>query len=160
MLALTKKTEYALIALTHLFRCQDGVVSAREIARESRVALPTITNILKRLTNAGFVTSERGACGGYGLSKSLQEISLHELITTIEGPFQFVQCTPHDRTWTTDACNLESSCPIRLPAQRIHEKLEAFLKNVSLAEIADGSGACEATVGISAAPYSPQSDME
>ena len=152
MVSLTKKTEYALIAMTHLFRCQDDVVSAREIARDSGVALPMITNILKRLAQVGFIVSERGACGGYGLSRPLEEISLHEVITAIEGPFQFVQCTPHGHSSAAGICELEPTCPIRLPAQRIHDKLETFLKNVSLAEIADTNGTCGATVGISAAP--------
>ena len=152
MVSLTKKTEYALIAMTHLFRRQEGVVSAREIARDSGVALPMITNILKRLAHAEFIASERGARGGYELSRPLEEISLHELITAIEGPFQFVQCTPHGHSSAAGTCELEPTCPIRMSAQRIHEKLETFFKNVSLAEIADTNGTCCATVGISAAP--------
>lgn len=137
MLALTKKTEYALIALSHLAKRTEPFVSAREIAQTCGVSLPVLTNILKTLTNAGFVESTRGACGGYGLARSMASISLHELITTIEGPFQFVQCVLSGPDANGLACDLEPSCPIRSPAFKIYDRMRAFLDNVTLDELVD-----------------------
>lgn len=135
MLALTKKTDYALIALSRLAHGSGGVVSAREIAEGSGVPLPILTNILKTLTGAGIVFSARGAAGGYGLAKSTEAISLHELITSIEGPFHLVKCMMASAVSSKMPCDLEPSCPIRQPAYRIHDRLREFLENVSLAEI-------------------------
>ena len=61
MLALTKRIDYALIALSHLAAEADRVISAREIAQTSGVPLPILTNILKTLAQAGVVLSSRGA---------------------------------------------------------------------------------------------------
>lgn len=135
MLTLTKKTHYALIALSLLAKRSGGVISARQIAETSGLPLPILTNVLKTLANAGIVSSTRGATGGYEPAKPMEAISLHELITTIEGPFHFVQCATSETQIEKGSCEHESSCPIRRPAYRIHDRLKAFLKSVSLSEI-------------------------
>ncbi len=137
MLALTKKTDYALIALSYLARHMEGVVSARELANVSRVPLPILTNILKTLAHAGMVVGERGSAGGYSLARSAESISLHELIAAIEGPFQFVQCVPVGPDSHRTPCELESCCSIRQPAHRIHGRLREFLESVTLAELVE-----------------------
>lgn len=136
MLALTRKTEYALIAMSHLAARLNEVVSAREIAESSGLPLPILTNILKTLAHAGVVRSTRGASGGYGLAKSIDAITLHELIATIEGPFQLVQCALADTASNgRSPCQLEPSCPIRTPVYKIHDRLKDFLEGVTLAEL-------------------------
>lgn len=137
MLALTKKTDYALIALSYLAKRVEGVVSARELASVSRVPLPILTNILKTLAHAGMVVSERGSAGGYSLAKSAESISLHELITAIEGPFHFVQCVAAGPDSRGNACGLEPGCAIRQPAHRVHGRLKEFLEGVTLAELVE-----------------------
>ncbi len=134
MLALTKKTDYALIALSELARRPDRLSSSREIAERYHVPLPLLTNILKNLSRAGIVCSERGACGGYRLAKDANLINLHELLTAIEGPFQFVRCSGDAEPVHTN-CELEPSCPIRLPAHRIRSRLRRILEDVTLAEL-------------------------
>lgn len=137
MLALTKKTDYALIALAHLARCGRGVVSARELSGVSHVPLPILTNILKTLAQAGLVTSERGAAGGYALARTANSITLHELINTIEGPFHLVQCAPGAEANHREPCELEGCCTIRQPAHRVHDRMREFLESVTLAELVE-----------------------
>ena len=137
MLALTKKTDYALIALSYLARRVEGVMSARELAGVSRVPLPILTNILKTLAHAGMVVSERGSAGGYSLARPPESISLHELITAIEGPVHFVQCVSAGGDAHRNECELEACCAIRQPAHRIHGRLKEFLESVTLAELVD-----------------------
>ena len=141
MLALTKKTDYALIALSHLARQSGSVVSAREIADRYHLPLPILTNILKTLAQASVLISERGASGGYGLAKPAESISLLELIATIEGPFQFVRCSLSAPETSQQPCDIESSCPIRLPAHRIRARLTEFLEHVTLAELMENDPA-------------------
>lgn len=142
MLGLTKKTDYALIALAYLARRRDSLVSAREIARATRMPLPILTNVLKTLAGEGIVASERGAHGGYGLAHAAHGISLFDLIGAVEGPVQFVQCADRepgaaDSTDARDTCSLEPCCLIRRSALRVHERFREFLRSVSLAELLD-----------------------
>lgn len=144
MLALTKKTDYALIALSHLAKSEDSVVSARTLAEASGIPFSILTNIMKELAHASIVKSERGPRGGYTLARPSDAISLHELITTIEGPFQFVQCIFSDSEESKRSCELTASCPIRTPAYKIHQHFRRFLENVSLAEIVTENGSTDA----------------
>jgi len=132
MLALTKKTDYALIALTHLARAGTGPTSARHIAERYAVPLPLLMNVLKRLGRQGMVRSVRGAKGGYRLAQRPDEITLAALIEAMEGPVGLVQCAvDHGPEGTTD-CRVSESCPVRWPAQKIHAKLQGFLETVTL----------------------------
>lgn len=141
MFALTKKTEYALIAVSYLARRPHEVSSAREIACATRVGLPILTNILKTLAGAGIVVSERGANGGYALARRPDAVSLHELIHAVEGPFQFVQCVGVEGDEPHEHCEHEGWCSIRGPAMRVHERLRTFLEKVTLAElVSEGNG--------------------
>ncbi len=149
MLALTKKTDYALIAVACMakraslaehngaVKQEAAVMSAREIACLTKVPQPILTNILKTLTSAGIVNSARGANGGYAMARSVVNISLRELIVAIEGPIQFVQCALQPPEATKDPCELEAMCPVRGPALRVHDRLDSFLEQVSLAEIVE-----------------------
>ena len=142
MLGLTKKTDYALIALAYLAKRKDSLVSAREIARATGMPLPILTNVLKTLAGEGIVASERGAHGGYGLAAAAQGISLYDLIGAVEGPVQFVQCADReqvvsDSTVPRETCSLEPCCLIRRSALRVHERFREFLRSVSLAELLD-----------------------
>lgn len=129
------KTDYALVALSHLAAHPDETTSARSISDECGVPLPILTNILKALSRAGCVSSERGANGGYRLARSSASINVDEVITAIEGPVQFVRCLPAERNGRAKPCELEPSCQIRLPIHRINEHLRKFLQGVPLSDL-------------------------
>lgn len=136
MLSLTKKTDYALIALVHLAKVKDpdGLVSAREIADSYQLSHQLLMNILKVLSNAGILSSVRGPKGGYRLDVSPAEITVDTLIEAIEGRVRFVQCAELDAD-DGHACGLLETCPIRWPAVRIHERLRSFLQGITVADL-------------------------
>ena len=71
MIVLTRKTDYALVAMAHLAHHpgEEGISSARDIADRYHVPLPVLMNILKTLNREGLVISVRGARGGYRLAR-------------------------------------------------------------------------------------------
>jgi len=135
MLSLTRKCDYALIALSHLGRSPGKVTSAREISETYRIPLPVLMNILKQLTREGIVASVRGARGGYHLAIEPSELSLRRLIMLLEGPIRLVQCAA--RGEGRGFCNGMRWCPVQTSALRLHRKLERFLEEVSLADIVE-----------------------
>lgn len=137
MLTLTKKTDYALIALTHLARQPEPMTSAREIGETYHVPLPLLMNILKTLTRGGLVHSVRGSRGGYGLAVKPSEISLARLVEVIEGPIHLVRCLASGHSNASLKCEVEHWCPIRAPVTRVHEHLVQFLETISIADIAE-----------------------
>ena len=134
MLTLTRKTEYAMIAVCHLAQVGQKVVSARDIAEEHSVPLPLLMNVLKKLNRSGHVKSVRGARGGYVLGIAPEEFTLAALIEAVEGPVHLVRCTNPDKEGRR--CGLTGTCFIRRPVAKVHERLRTFLNAVTIADIA------------------------
>jgi len=134
MLTLTRKTEYAMIAMCHLARAGQKVTSAREIAQTHGMPLPLLMNVLKRLNRTGHVTSVRGARGGYRLAVPPAEFTLDALIEAVEGPVHLVRCTNPAKN--ARRCTLTKPCPVRGSVRKVHDRLRAFLSGVTIADLA------------------------
>jgi len=143
MLSLTKKTEYALIAVCHLARSEREVVSARDIAERYAVRLPLLMNVLKALNRGGLLASVRGARGGYRLAAPPQTITLAALIAAVETPVRLVRCAP-PRAAERPSCELSDSCPIRGPVHKLHGRLNNLLTQVTVADFAFDAGYSDA----------------
>lgn len=135
MLALTKRSEYAVIALCHLAREPERVISAREISDRYRVPLPLLMNVLKSLQQNGLLRSNRGAQGGYRLSGDPHQLTLEAVLETVEGPLGLVQCGS-SADLERAACELLGTCPIRRPMQRLNGMFRQFVAGVTIAELA------------------------
>src|SRR2546426_12150391 len=100
MIRLGKLTDYGLVLLTHIAQNHDRLLhTARDLAVESRLPLPTVSKLLKELLQGGLLVSHRGIKGGYSLARMPREISMAEIIAVIEGPIALTECsTERDRT--------------------------------------------------------------
>ena len=142
MLQLTKKTEYGLIALTHLAGEAGrgaGVVSAREIAEHYDVPRRLLAEVLKELCRTGHVESHRGAAGGYALSRPADRITLGEIVAALEGAPSIASCEtlPLLASTASSACDVEPRCPIKSPIQRIRTGLWSLMQRTTLRDLSD-----------------------
>ncbi len=154
MLLLTRKTDYALLALASLARQTPAGASARGLAERLKLPLPVLRNILKQLTSRGVLKSTRGTRGGYRLARSPQEITLAQLLEAIEGPMRLARCCSVPEGEEEAECRLEESCLIRGNMRRVHASLMQFLDEVTLAQLAEEDSSAELKPGSSAAPLS------
>ena len=129
MLKLSKKTDYAIILLTHLGE-HEFPVSAQEVATFYKLPYPMVANILKQLVSSGLIESTRGQRGGYVLARSAEEINLSEIIRITDSTFELVECV-HDE----DLCKVHQCCPTRRPLIAIHQKIKQFVEETTLAAI-------------------------
>lgn len=143
MLAFTKKTGYALLAMAHLAELGDGsLASAREIAETFGVSTSLLMNVLKELAAAGYVESVRGAHGGYRLAVRTDELTLANLVEALEGPVRLAQCVTDEAADGEECtCEVMARCPVTDPFHRVQRRLNDFLKKISLAEIVEPSAA-------------------
>ena len=141
MLAITRKTEYALFALTHLAHNPDNCQSANSIANVYGMRRPLLMNILKKLTHEQLACSIRGPRGGYRLAKPANKIKLSDIIKAIEGPIHLVQCANQPNMEVLreimKKCEMSDCCIIRSPIHRVHDRLVEFLSTITLAEISN-----------------------
>lgn len=145
MLRLSKKADYALIALSYMaVPGQRHTVTAREVAERHAIPVELLAKVLQRLVRAGVLTSIQGIRGGYRLARTPGAISVAEVVEAIEGPLMLTACD--DRA---DSCEQYDKCSIRDPLHRIRERIVAALHGCSVAELA---GSHEPAMGTRAIP--------
>jgi Rrf2 family protein len=130
MLMLSKKVEYALMALLHVDGLDgEQVVSSKELAETYDLPVDLMGKVLQSLARHGFVEAHHGAKGGYRAVRVMSNISLGEVIQAIEGPVHLVKCQ-HDGD-----CVQLPHCSVRDPILKIHSRLQSFIHGISLAEL-------------------------
>jgi Rrf2 family protein len=139
MLSLSKRTDYALIALAYLAGHAGQTASARQIAADRGLPAPLLMNILKDLHRVGIVQSSRGTKGGYQIGIDPAHHSLHDLIVALEGPVRMIACAPepceHHMVADADDCRVSGRCAVQAPLEALHYRLVHFLKDVKLADL-------------------------
>ena len=104
MIKISKLADYAIQIMHVLIEKQ--AVSASKIAEKSGIPEPTVSKILKKLTEAKILISSLGQKGGYQLTKMPEKISLAELITAIDGKPAMTTCCQAAYDCAQDAfCN-------------------------------------------------------
>jgi Rrf2 family protein len=140
MFALTRKTDYALVALATLAEERDvqgpaGRLSARQIAERHGVPLSLLMNVLKDLVGGGLVTSTRGAKGGYALARPPQGISVHDVVAATEGPFKVAPCCNEQEETPCSDCRVVVTCPVTHSLRELNGRIHDFLREVTLADM-------------------------
>jgi Rrf2 family protein len=85
------KADYAVRASIELAAAGEGPVKGERIADAQKIPLRFLENILGELKHAGLVQSQRGADGGYWLSKPADEVTLADIIRAVEGPLASIK---------------------------------------------------------------------
>jgi Rrf2 family protein len=132
MLRLSKKADYALLAMRHLAANADrGAVSARELAEAYDIPSELLAKVLQKLVRTRLLVSLQGIRGGYGLGRPAQAISVADVIQAVDGPLTVTACSDTDHS-----CDQYSKCNIRDPLWRIKDLIVSALSATSVAELA------------------------
>ncbi len=111
----------------------DGPVKGERIAQAQEIPLKFLENILIELRHAGLVRSQRGAEGGYWLARPADEITLAEVIRSVEGPIANVRGQgPQDVEYGGSAQRLGDVWVA------VRASLRSVLEEVTLADLARG----------------------
>src|SRR6187397_3433206 len=132
MLRLSKKADYALLAMRHLAAHADrGAMPARELAEAYDIPAELLAKVLQKLVRAKLLDSHQGIRGGYGLGRAAAQISVADVIQAIDGPLTVTACSDTDHS-----CDQYSKCNIRDPLWQIKDRIVAALAATSVAELA------------------------
>ena len=81
-----RRVDYGLRAVIYLSVRGEKCCSITEIAKQQEVSQKFLEKIIQDLMRCGLIKSKRGACGGYTLARSPEQISFYDVIEAIEGP--------------------------------------------------------------------------
>jgi len=132
MLRLSKKADYALMAMKHLaLRGDRGSSSAREIAALYDIPIELMAKVLQRLVRRGLLASHQGTRGGYELVRRPTQISVADVIQAIDGPVTVTACSSDE-----NQCEQFAKCNVRDPLWKVRERILSALGECTIAELA------------------------
>jgi Rrf2 family protein len=131
LLKLTKKADYALMAMKHLAeRSSERSLSAKDVADAYGIPPEALAKILQKLAKAGLLHSQHGTNGGYTLARPAHTISAFEVIQAIDGPLFITSCIT-----VRGECDQSDRCNIREPLRKVNESIEAVLKRIKVSHM-------------------------
>lgn len=133
---LSKKTRYAIVALTKLAReYGKGPIQIREIAVEEKIPQSFLENILLDLRKIGILGSNLGKSGGYFLLKKPEDVNLAEVIRHFEGTIALMYCVSDNSYRPCEFCKDETTCQIRKVFMEIRDTTNDILAKTTLKEL-------------------------
>lgn len=137
MLALTRKSDYALVTLAELSTLDGNRCSATCIAQAIDAPESLIRNVLKDLARAELLYSVRGPFGGYSLAREPDQISVLEVVEAVDGPISLVRCCNQNESPQTHGCIHSPRCRIQHGMRLMHEGVLDVLRAVSVSDLID-----------------------
>ncbi len=132
MIRITREADYGILLMTGLAQTEGQPRSAAALAQQRRLPLPMVSKILKALTRAGLLNSQRGAQGGYHLARPAMDISAADIISALEGPLAITECSADD---AHEGCVRQEHCDVSGHWPRINQAIHTALQSISLAEM-------------------------
>lgn len=125
---ITRRTDYAIRMLMEVARTGGDPVSVRDLADTQGVPYAFARSIQRELVDAGFVTAHRGVAGGIALARPAAEITLLDVIESMQGPISCSVCT-RDPDW----CARLGGCDIHRVWREADEMVRRYLEERDLA---------------------------
>ena len=134
MLKLSKKTEYALMAVKFMAKKPDGnSATAKEISEGYNIPYDLLSKVLQQLTKKKVIKSFQGIRGGYSLTRTPDNLTLYDIIRAVEPNYQIAECM-QSGSGEKD-CTYFNCCMIRDPLAKVQKEIDKLFKSVTIYEI-------------------------
>ena len=134
MFQLSKKVEYALIAIRHMAVLGNGtMVTSKEIANRYNLPYDLLAKVMQTLARKGFISSYQGIRGGYIFRRDPRSVKVSDVINVIEGRpnLSIIQCESD----TPENCIIHSTCTIKTPLVKLQSNINTVLNDMSIMEM-------------------------
>jgi Rrf2 family cysteine metabolism transcriptional repressor len=132
-LRLTRRSEYALLALIHLARAKgEGFVTVAAMAEAQGLPAKFLEQLLMALKRARLVKSQKGPHGGYRLARPAEKISLAEVIRLLDGA---LAPTESVSTYFYEPTPVEREKRLLRVFKEIRDVISARLEKTTLADV-------------------------
>jgi Rrf2 family protein len=129
-LKISEGSNLAIHAMSYLAAVPRGqVTSVARMAEVLDVSRDHLGKVMQRLTRAGMVTSRRGPKGGFALSRKPKEVTLLQIVETIDGPMIAPGCLLGKAVCESGSCTLNSL------AAKIHKQVVKVLGKTRLSDL-------------------------
>jgi Rrf2 family protein len=131
LMQVPRRVDYGLRAVIYLsVQDPERCCSITEIAKQQGVPKKFLEKIIQDLIRSGLIKSKRGACGGYTLARSADEISFYEVIEALEGPIAVNACMDEHMS-----CDQLPRCSMLNVWSEVQRKVTEVLTSTTIADL-------------------------
>lgn len=128
---LSSKTKYGLKACHFLgINYPNNTVSASTLESYVSVSGKYLEKIMRMLSSRNVVSANRGANGGYYLSRPPKDITIGEIVRALEDDMEIIECVKED-----GKCKC---CPSSGVWKRLHKGINQLLDSMTLEQMIKG----------------------
>lgn len=127
MFKVTRKADFAIRGMLHLGAHPDGKASLDEIAEAEAIPKPFLAKILQALSKKNLIRSSKGPSGGFMLLRSLDKVTLLDVIEAVEGEISLNRCLVEG-----NGCSRNNYCAAHTVWMECQEKLITTLKGYTI----------------------------
>lgn len=129
---ITRQADYAIRAVLYISKLgQNQRAATSQIAQEQHIPPSFLAKIISQLSIAGVLQTSRGARGGVMLAKAPDEISLLDVVESIDGPIALNECVNDEQ-----GCTFGEECPLRSIWCDAQDDLVHRLRSTNFAQFA------------------------
>jgi Rrf2 family protein len=110
----------------------EGLVHLKDIAERQELSKKYLEHLVARLEAEGLLRTVRGAGGGVALVRPPGEVTILDILCTLEGSLAPVECV--DRR---EVCSRSGSCGARELWVELDEHVSGFLGSVTLEDLCE-----------------------
>lgn len=126
----TKAEEYGIFGVLYLANQPvERITPLSEISETQGVPEKFLAKIFQSLSKSGLVRSHRGVKGGFSLGRPAGQISIREIVETIQGPYFISKCLH-----TSDVCD-RKNCPLKPLLGKAQNALTDIFDRHSVADL-------------------------
>lgn len=110
----------------------EGLVHLKDIAERQEVSKKYLEHLVARLEADGLLRTVRGTGGGIALARPPSEITILDILYTLEGPLTPVECVDRPQV-----CSRSVNCGARDLWMELGEVMTGFLGSVTVDELCE-----------------------
>ena len=130
---INRRTDYAIRLVAAMMQNEGKPLSVREAAELQDVPYSFARGIQHDLAKSGLITTVRGAHGGMILAADPDELTLSELVETVQGPISVAICLS-EKGW----CPRDESCVFHNVWDGLSHIISGYLSSVTIKELLQG----------------------
>ncbi len=127
---LSARAKYGLNACYYI-AISNEIISVQNLADKMKVSNGYLEQIIGILKKHKIIEAQRGAQGGYFLTRKPNEITVGEIVRPLEDDFKLTDCVVGE-------CS--GNCPSKIVWQKLYEGINIVLDNITLQDLIINGG--------------------
>ncbi|MDD6485010.1 MAG: Rrf2 family transcriptional regulator [Clostridiales bacterium] len=133
---ISTKGRYAIRLMLDIAQHSSGEnVSLKDVSRRQDISLKYLEQIVNTLCKAGYLRSQRGAQGGYRMTKRPEEYTVGDILRVTEGGLAPVACLEEG----SESCPREKGCPMIGFWSGLYQTINKYLDSTTIADLMNNS---------------------